>query len=81
MGVYQCERCAACGSDLAEAPDLHCDPKPHRVLSSPVEAETDDGKQAVGTLSQCIWCHATLTEIKQRGQPWEPYVVGERYSR
>lgn len=65
MGVSPCARCSKCGSDLAQGPTLHQEPKPHHVMAFPVE--TDDGK---GTLSRCWWCQKKLSQIEKRGEPF-----------
>lgn len=74
MGVSECERCSKCGSDLASAPELHSDPKPHRVISVPVKAMTDGGEITVGTLTTCVCCNRTKAEIEKRGEPMEPHI-------
>lgn len=71
MGVYSCERCSKCGSNLAEGPTSHRDPSPHQMLAVRVSAATDSGVRDVGTLTQCVWCQQTLAEIETAKDPWE----------
>lgn len=78
MGIYQCERCSKCGSDLAEGPSSHRDPKPHRMLAAKVEAKTDSGIHNVGTLTSCVWCQKSLSEIEQVNEPWEHWPKPEQ---
>ncbi len=33
MGVPRCTRCKKCGSDLAQGPDGHREPEPHRYVT------------------------------------------------
>ena len=48
MGETPCERCPKCGSDIAEAPGMHGEPRPHRMVATPVSAKTDEGDVNVG---------------------------------
>ncbi len=71
MGVSLCDRCSVCGSDLAEGPNCHQEPKPHKIRVEKVTAQTDAGEIEVGTLSRCVWCQDTLEIIKKCGEPFE----------
>ncbi len=87
MGIYPCERCSKCGSDLAESPNSHREPQPHRMQAERVQAQTDAGLRDAGTLTRCIWCQDTLAEVETSGEPWDhwpnPHQVlfldGKRY--
>jgi len=69
MGVDRCAQCSKCGSDLAESPDGHAPPEPHRMVQEPVKATTDDGEKTVGFITTCKWCGRTATDIAARGEP------------
>lgn len=51
MPPYPCQKCPACGSDLAESPDLHREPQDHDWRTQQVE--TDNGPQPI---TRCSWC-------------------------
>ena len=71
MPPYQCSSCKHCGSDLAQAPDLHRDPVPHD-FSHVEQVRTDEGPKP---LTRCKYCHHTKEEIEHiRFDPW----VGDR---
>lgn len=72
IGVDPCARCPQCSSDLALGPEGHAEPKPHRMRSMTVTAETDAGTITSGTLTTCAWCGKTLAELQARGEPMEP---------
>jgi hypothetical protein len=74
MGTDPCARCSKCGSGLAEAPGLHDEPRPHRMIVTSVDATTDAGTVTVGTLTQCVWCHRTKTEIEKRNEPMKLFL-------
>jgi len=59
-GPFPCDRCSKCGSDLAPAPFLHEDPKPHEFIQEMVE--TDEGPKP---LSMCKWCYRTKRQIEK----------------
>jgi len=66
MGVFPCARCRHCGSDYAQHPDNHREPKPHLLM--PHDVETDEG---IATLHRCQWCGARKAEIEAKGEPFE----------
>lgn len=65
MGSAACDTCDDCGSTLAESPQTHVDPQPHRVVA----AYKPDGKLT----AHCQRCMRTrpveeavnLTELKK----------------
>jgi len=66
MGVFPCDRCRECGSNLATGPDLHEEPRPHQMIATKVE--TDSGE---GTLTRCTWCGKTRKKIEALGDLME----------
>lgn len=60
MGVYPCDRCAECGSDLSQNPNNHQEPKDHDLVVTKVQ--TDEGEK---TLSRCRWCLRTKAQIEK----------------
>lgn len=55
MPPSRCASCPDCGSDLAEAPDLHREPLQHE-FSSVEQVDTDAGPRP---LTRCCYCHRT----------------------
>lgn len=66
MPPSRCAHCNKCVSDLAQAPDLHQEPEPHRM--HPTTVQTDDGS---ATLTRCRWCGETRTKLEKRGDKME----------
>lgn len=60
MGVYPCDKCSHCGSNLALSPSSHREPLDHDMVKVPVE--TDEGMKH---LSRCKWCMRTYAQIEQ----------------
>lgn len=59
MPPYQCSKCEDCGSDLAEHPDHHREPKPHD-FSDVQKVQTDQGEM---TVTHCRYCGRTKAQI------------------
>jgi hypothetical protein len=45
MGVAACIRCSTCGSDLAQAPDLHTEPVPQHDYVTKFDQNTGEPYQ------------------------------------
>ena len=67
MGVPQCVRCSACGSDFAQGPDQHSDPEPHDYVTK-YDQNTGDPYQV------CRRCFARQDEEEETsgGAPSAP---------
>ncbi len=74
MGPYPCVRCPRCGSNLAEFPSEHFEPRPHQMLTERIEVIIDNGVFDIGELTRCVWCQETKTQIEKWGEPMEPFV-------
>lgn len=61
MPPYACSKCSKCGSDLAQAPGLHGEPKDHD-FSYVEKVQTDQGEM---TRTRCQYCHRTRDEIER----------------
>lgn len=70
MGSAPCRRCDKCGSDLAESPDTHIEPRPHLMV--PGTVHTDAGE---ATLTRCRWCLRTRAELEAAGEPMEEFAA------
>jgi hypothetical protein len=70
MGVADCDKCDACGSNLARSPDTHAEPVPHD-FSLVQTVQTDEGPKP---LSRCRFCMRTRAEIAARQAKAEPDV-------
>ena len=59
MGPSRCQKCAKCGSSLAQSPSEHREPESHD-FSLVETVETDQGQ---ATITRCRYCHHTKKEI------------------
>ena len=60
MGVPRCDRCAKCGSDLAQSPGTHSDPTPHAYAT---KYDRDTG----APYEVCTTCHRRRSELVDEG--------------
>jgi hypothetical protein len=65
MGVPRCLGCPKCGSDLAEGPNAHMDPRPHDFTAS--DSTEFHGQKLTATV--CRYCRRTPEEIDAEGRP------------
>ncbi len=62
----RCSKCERCGSGLGGSPLSTFEVAPHLMV--PTQVETDEGKK---TLTRCMYCHETKSQIEQRNEPME----------